>query len=424
MTTKYYISDTELSERFPIYTRANVGEVFPDPVTPLTSTGFMFRSELGWRDAWFRMGAFAPEEFPAEEFCQLGVIGGYCYLNASLIRLFGERAPGLSWKDMDEQFFGAQPGIPPYEEMAGDQRPEATEKIGETFGWALSLRVGRRPRRADGRPRVVDPAAGRATGPLVDDERGAVGEQFQEQVAPIHRDCCSAHHLFTTYMATVPVGIISGVATAVERPDLIMPIIAGIGRRRLRRAVTRDVGAWVATVAGDAELTARVRRWGLDGLLDRLADDRARRSRRTRSSTPSIAFLLRVRLAGPQRVGDALAHLGHPTRRSPWAPSSACALRPTTRSHRPPNTRRSQHKRERGERLASCSAMVEADAETHGQLAAAHRLVERSVASGARAHQDQQHPLDPRDAQCRMRETRAPDGGGSAGSTRSRTSGS
>ena len=31
-----WIADSSLSARFPIYTRANVGEVFPDPVTPLT----------------------------------------------------------------------------------------------------------------------------------------------------------------------------------------------------------------------------------------------------------------------------------------------------------------------------------------------------------------------------------------------------
>ena len=139
MTQRYYISDTALSERFPIYTRANVGEVFPDPVTPLTSTTVLYVSELGWREAWRRIGAFTAEEFPTDEFSQLGVVGGYCYLNASLIRVFGERAPGLTWKDMDEQFFGAQPGIPPYEEMPGDVNPEATKKIGETFGWALSV---------------------------------------------------------------------------------------------------------------------------------------------------------------------------------------------------------------------------------------------------------------------------------------------
>ena len=38
---------------------------------------------------------------------------------------------------MDEQFFGAQPGIPPYEEMAGDVRPDLTEKIGGTFAWVF-----------------------------------------------------------------------------------------------------------------------------------------------------------------------------------------------------------------------------------------------------------------------------------------------
>ena len=115
----YYVTDTALSARFPIYTRANVGEVFPDPVTPLTSDTALWLAELGWRDAWARMGAFELDEFPNDQFCQLGVLGGYCYLNASLVRLFGERAPGLSWRAMDEQFFGVQPGIPDYEEQPG-----------------------------------------------------------------------------------------------------------------------------------------------------------------------------------------------------------------------------------------------------------------------------------------------------------------
>ena len=103
MSDRYYVTDTSLSERFPIYTRANVGEVFPDPVTPLTSDTALFLAELGWRDAWERMGAFDLDEFPPDDYCQLGVLGGYCYLNASLIRLFGERAPGLTWQMMDEQ---------------------------------------------------------------------------------------------------------------------------------------------------------------------------------------------------------------------------------------------------------------------------------------------------------------------------------
>ena len=64
MGDRYYVTDTSLSARFPLYTRANVGEVFPDPVTPLTSTSALWEAELGWRDAWERMGAFDLAEFP------------------------------------------------------------------------------------------------------------------------------------------------------------------------------------------------------------------------------------------------------------------------------------------------------------------------------------------------------------------------
>jgi rifampicin phosphotransferase len=226
MSDRYYVTDTSLSERFPIYTRANVGEVFPDPVTPLTSDTALYLAELGWRDAWVRMGAFDEEEFPPEDYCQLGVLGGYCYLNASLIRLFGERAPGLSWQMMDEQFFGAQPGIPPYEEMPGDVRTDLTDKIGATFGWVFAQQS-----LDDLTELTEDRAETKALRDTRPDLASLSNEQLWarfQQMLPIHRKMF-AHHLFTTYMATVPVGVISAVATAVGRPDLIMPILSGIG---------------------------------------------------------------------------------------------------------------------------------------------------------------------------------------------------
>ena len=140
-----WIVETNPSERFPIYTRANVGEVFPDPVAPLTfSIGFddgsgkLGFAEQGFRDAYVRLGSFEHDEFPDDQCVFLGVNGGYCYLNASAMRLFGERAPGLTAGDIDAMFFGAQPGIPPYEEQPGDVRPDLEAKVGETFGWALT----------------------------------------------------------------------------------------------------------------------------------------------------------------------------------------------------------------------------------------------------------------------------------------------
>ena len=221
-----WVADSTLSERFPIYTRANVGEVFPDPVTPLTFDSGLWLAELGWRDAWVRMGAFDADELPDDEYAQLGVVGGYCYLNASLVRLFGERAPGLSWQVMDEQFFGSQPGIPPYQEEPGDVRPDLTERIGGTFGWALSIeRLSDLTELVDDMKMTKRIRAERPDLTALSDAE--LVARYQELIA-VHRSLFS-HHLFATYMATVPVGIIQAVCTAIGRPDLVMVLIAGVG---------------------------------------------------------------------------------------------------------------------------------------------------------------------------------------------------
>ena len=104
-----WIADSELSTKWPIYTRANVGEVFPDPVTPFARDTGIWLAELGWRYVWARVGAFDHEEFDPDNIEQLGITGGYCYLNASLIRLFGERAPGLSVAAMDGSSLARSP---------------------------------------------------------------------------------------------------------------------------------------------------------------------------------------------------------------------------------------------------------------------------------------------------------------------------
>ncbi|MGH9133422.1 MAG: PEP-utilizing enzyme [Ilumatobacteraceae bacterium] len=222
----YYVTDTALSDRFPIYTRANVGEVFPDPVTPLTSDTALWLAELGWRDAWERMGAFELDEFPDDAFCQLGVLGGYCYLNASLIRLFGERAPGLSWQAMDEQFFGVQPGIPDYVEQPGDRRPDLTAKIGETFAWVFGqTALTDLARLTDHRTMTIELRARRPD--LTTFSERELWQRF-EHLLPVHRELF-AEHLFTTYMASVPVGVISTFGSALGRSDLVLPILAGIG---------------------------------------------------------------------------------------------------------------------------------------------------------------------------------------------------
>lgn len=359
MVQKYYVTDSDLSERFPLYTRANVGEVFPDPVTPLTSSTGLWQAELGWRDAWDRMGAFGQDEFPEEEFCQLAVVGGYCYLNASLIRLFGVRAPGLTWEDMDAQFFGAMPGVPPYEEQSGDEDMERTARIGETFQWALG-----RTRLEDLEELTTD----RTVTKKIREDRPDFTQFTNSELFAQYRDLIGMHrklfgqHIFTTYMATVPVGIISGVAEAVGRPDLLLPIIAGFGDVDSAEP-SHAMWAIGRMVRESSRLTA-IFDIGVDGLLERLENQDTEESRNFLGAFDS--FIYEYGSRGPNEWE---------TRSPTWETRPELALSAIDRMRLAddtldPQLQNTQRAIQRKEAAATLLAMVEEDRETHAQLSA------------------------------------------------------
>jgi len=328
------VTDTQLSTRFPIYTRANVGEVFPDPVAPATRSLLLYESELGWRDAYIRMGAFEADEFPENEFCILGVAGGYCYLNASVMRIFGERAPGLTWKAIDEQFFGAQPGIPDYVEQPGDNRPDLTAKLEQTFGWVFSItNVDQLDQLNAHKARTIELRASRPDFSSMSDLELW---EYAEALFPVHRELFQ-EHLFVTTLTTVPVGVIQTVATAVGRPDLIMPLIAGVGQVD---SAEPSYAMWALSRLDPAseEFASGFEQFRLD-FGSRGPNEWEARSP-TWDTNPNIALAAidRMRLAGDD--ADPRAH-------------------------------QQQRAEERAEAAATLLAMVEADPATHGQLAAA-----------------------------------------------------
>ncbi len=229
MAEEYFVG-TKTSDRYPIWTRANVGEVFPDPVA-LATFDFAFQnddglqmSELGFRDAYIRIGAFEENEFDPDNPVFLGVFGGYTYLNASLMRIFGERAPGLSAQDIDEAFFGVQPGIPAYEQHPDDPSPEAEARIGEVFGWALTTPdlpdVLEQEQRVNALRDARPDFASMGDHEIVDWIENFFNGGFRELFA---------QHIFITFLATVPLGIVSAVCEAVGRPTDAMKILAGLG---------------------------------------------------------------------------------------------------------------------------------------------------------------------------------------------------
>lgn len=330
----FTVTDTELSARFPLYTRANVGEVFPAPVAPATRSLLLWESELGWRDAYVRMGAFELDEFPADEFCILGVAGGYCYLNASVMRLFGERAPGLSWRAIDEQFFGAQPGIPDYVQQPGDVRPDLTAKLEATFGWVFGVTdVQQLDRLGEHRRRTIELRSRRPDfGSMSDEEVW----QYAHALYPFHRELFQ-EHLFVTTLASVPVGVIQSVAQAVGRPDLIMPLIAGVGQ------VDSAEPSYAMWALSRLEPTGEQFREGFEEFLVEFG---SRGPNEWEARSPTWETHPNIALAAIDRMRQ--------------ASDGADPIR---------------HQRERADERARAAQtlldMVEGDPETHGQLAAA-----------------------------------------------------
>ena len=138
-----WLVQTDLSDEWDFYTRANIGEVFPDPVAPLSFQYFQHEgglggAEMGGRNAYYRIGVMTPDELPDDQCVFLGVTGGYAYLNASALRMLGHRAPGMTAQDIDDSFFGDAPGVPEFVVKPGFDRPELTEQIGATFNWVLT----------------------------------------------------------------------------------------------------------------------------------------------------------------------------------------------------------------------------------------------------------------------------------------------
>ena len=129
MSGTHWIVEGRIDPRWPINTRGNIGEVFPEVLTPLTYELGVKPAEAGWREAYSLMGIADRRDFDSTEPpVIIGLYGGYGYLNLSYLRMLGVRAPGSSPDAIDVAFFG-EGNPPPYDPQPGDKRRIATVRI-------------------------------------------------------------------------------------------------------------------------------------------------------------------------------------------------------------------------------------------------------------------------------------------------------
>src|SRR5262245_8230398 len=125
---RIWVADNDPNQRFTLYTRGNVGEVFPNVVSALTGTLIGDAVRAGQIEVFLEMGVLRRSEVVGPS-VGTGVFGGYLYMSGSALRLFGVRMPGMSVKDADEQVMGEVTGLPPYRRARGDRNLIATMKM-------------------------------------------------------------------------------------------------------------------------------------------------------------------------------------------------------------------------------------------------------------------------------------------------------
>lgn len=260
------LTDTA-STVFPLTSRANVGEIFPDPITPLNaSTGFFSNLEAGWRDAYVATGAWEHDLYdPTIAHNPIICFGSYIYINMSFMRLFGVRVPGFTPEAVDLQYFGDMPGIPSYSSEARDFDVDeaASAKAG---AWLVNDVLGAKDLAtydAD-RARVLDVRRSRP------DLRTLSDADLAARITSFNGDLRSffCNHIVASLACGVGLGAVAQVCAAIGKPELSLTLVAGIG----------DVDSAGAS-AGMWKLSRKVREVpavsaafdvGTAGLIDRL----------------------------------------------------------------------------------------------------------------------------------------------------------
>ncbi len=123
----HYVDDVP-STRFPVYTRGNAGEVYPEVFYPLSYSLASAEGEQAMRSAMVRTGFVSADELEADASVPSGVFAGYAYLNLSLNRVVGLRVPGSDLDAVDRGFMGNSDNVPPHVPHADDKDLKASIK--------------------------------------------------------------------------------------------------------------------------------------------------------------------------------------------------------------------------------------------------------------------------------------------------------
>jgi rifampicin phosphotransferase len=130
-----YLSEVP-SRRFPVYTRGNAGEVWPEVAYPLTVSLSRSVGDDVYTGPTLSTGLIEPADIVEGPTCFGGVFAGYMYLNASVNRVVAHRSPGITIEQSDATFLGAEGIAPPHRPHRDDTNRRASVR-GIRWAWRV-----------------------------------------------------------------------------------------------------------------------------------------------------------------------------------------------------------------------------------------------------------------------------------------------
>lgn len=258
----HWIVEGKIDPRWPVNTRGNIGEVFPEVLTPLTYELGVVAAERAWRDSYREIGVLQPGDFASDEPLIIGLYGGYGYLNMSFLRIMGVRAPGSSAEAIDLSLFG-ESNAPPYVAQKGDRNVRASLKILKTVMGAL--KQGELPAIVADSFEAADAFIAKRP-PLDASDEELLAYLFS---VPDHFQRVFKNHMTSTALASIVSGVLADAAVTAGEPGLVTHLMGTAGDVRSAQ-YSRELYEIAKHVRATPGLNAAFDE-GVTGLNDRLA---------------------------------------------------------------------------------------------------------------------------------------------------------
>lgn len=260
----------DTSSVFPVYTRGNAGEVYPEVFTPLSFSIAAEAGERAMRAAILHSGLIRPEELadlPITTAVGSGVFGGYAYLNLSIQRTSSARMPGGRAEDADMSFLGVG-DPPPHTPIPGEKNWRAS-LAGLRYVLRL-LRTKSLPELAEDQRRVDAYVAGLAPVDGTDQQlRESTNDEFMDFFEELFE-----RHLKVSFGAGIAIAVLSNLCERnFDDPGLAVRLLAGLGDVD---SAAPSVAMWkLSRIANSTESVKAEFDAGVPGLLARLGSQPA-----------------------------------------------------------------------------------------------------------------------------------------------------